>query len=335
MVLKRRLRKLQKLMSPMTLFPKLQFDSIRTISIDDRPRKVSEENLARTFDPHASGEFSAFIDSLPEVLKASELKRFSLELASIYSRGGSIAVMIGGHVIKTGLAPILIDLMRRRIVTSISMNSAASIHDTENALFARTSEDVAANIQDGTFGMSRETGEFINGSLLKYFSEPEIGYGEALGLALQANSAPYRHESLLASAVELGVPVTVHAAIGTDIIHQQPSMRGDVTGELSFRDFRLFARLCAELDNGAAVNMGSAVIMPEVFLKAVTVARNLGLGGRNFITANFDMLQHYRPQMNVLERPTNPDGVFYNFTGHHELMIPLWASMVKLAISQA
>jgi hypothetical protein len=226
--------------------------------------------------------------------------------------------------------------MERRILTSISMNSAAAIHDVENAIFGRTSEDVATNIQDGSFGMSRETGELINGTLATAFSEDtEIGYGEALGLRLIADKADHLQNSVLAAAVRLQVPVTVHAAIGTDIVHQQPTMRGDVTGEMSFRDFRLLARLCGEAQDGVVMNVGSAVIMPEVFLKAITVARNLGIGGRGFVTANFDMLQHYRPQMNILERPTKPDGRFFSFTGHHEIMIPLVAAALKLSIERA
>ena len=319
----------------MTLFPKLTLDGVRTISIADRPRKVGEENFAHVFDSNVEGEFCAFVDSLPNVLKAADLRLFCDELAAIHNSEKKIALLFGGHVIKTGLAPVLIDLMRRGIVTSISMNSAASIHDVESAIFGHTSEDVAENLKDGTFGMSRETGEFINGTLAKYYEQDDIGYGEALGLELLARNAMNAGVSVIAQAVALRVPVTVHAAIGTDIIHQQPTMRGDITGEMSFRDFRLFARICAELEGGAALNIGSSVIMPEVFLKAVTVARNLGLGGRHFITANFDMIQHYRPQMNILERPTKPDSKFYNFVGHHEIMIPLWAAMLKLAINRS
>ena len=319
----------------MTLYPKLRLDGVRTISIADRPRKVAEEDFASPFGAKPGGEFEHFVASLPHVLKAGDLKRFTDELAAIHGNGRSIAVMFGGHVIKTGLGPVVIDLMQRGIITSVSMNSAASIHDVETALFGRTSEDVAANLKDGTFGMSRETGEFINGTLANSMSADEVGYGEALGLELASVNASNAAISVIAQAVALKVPVTVHAAIGTDIIHQQPTMRGDVTGEMSFRDFRLFARICAELDGGAAINLGSAVIMPEVFLKAVTVARNLGLGGRHFISANFDMLQHYRPQMNVLERPTQPDSKFYSFTGHHEIMVPLWAAMLKLAVTRS
>jgi hypothetical protein len=268
-------------------------------------------------------------------LKARDLRTFCQSLADIRKSGKKVAVMFGGHVIKTGLAPIIIDLAERGLITSVAMNSAAAIHDSESALFGRTSEDVETNIQDGTFGMSRETGDFINGSLLAYFDKEHVGYGEALGLALLERGAEHAKTSVLARCVELRVPVTVHAAIGTDIVHQQPTMRGDVTGEMSFRDFRLLAGICGELQDGAAINIGSSVIMPEVFLKAVTIARNLNLGGRNLTTANFDMLQHYRTQMNVLERPTRPDSRFYSFTGHHEIMVPLFAATYKHYVAQS
>lgn len=312
-----------------SLFPKIDLQGVTTLSILAKPRKVEMGILASPFDPGSDGEFADFLASLPDVLKVQDLKLFTHELAAIRRAGLSVAIMMGGHVIKTGLAPVIIDLMERKLVTSISMNSAASIHDVESAMFGRTSEDVEANIQDGTFGMSKETGEFINGALRKHFTGSDIGYGEALGLAMIEAAAPNLGISVIARAIELRIPVTVHAAIGTDIVHQQPTMEGDVTGEMSFRDFRLLARICGELSGGAAINIGSSVIMPEVFLKAVTVARNLKLGAREMTTANFDMMQHYRTQMNILQRPTHPDGKFYGFTGHHELMVPLFAAMYK------
>jgi deoxyhypusine synthase len=318
-----------KLFEPMTLFPKISFDKVETVSINDRPRKVDISNLGKVFTPDSTGEFRTFLESLPDVLKARDLKEFAAELAHRRNDGKSVALMFGGHVIKTGLAPLVNDLMQAGLITSLSMNSAAAIHDAESALFGTTSEDVEQNILDGTFGMSRETGEFINGTLAKYFEEAEVGYGEALGLEIIERNAPYAENSVLAGAVRMQIPVSVHAAIGTDIVHQQPTMRGDVTGEMSFRDFRLLATICGGLQDGAAINVGSSVIMPEVFLKGITIARNLKLGGRNMITANFDMLQQYRTQMNILERPTRPNSKFYNFTGHHEIMVPLFAATYK------
>ena len=229
-----------------------------------------------------------------------------------------------------GFPPCCVDLLERRIITGVAMNSAASIHDVETALWAQTSEDVAANLQDGTFGMARETGEFINGVLADAWQSSDFGYGEALGMALEQRRAKHRSLSILAACSRLGIPVTVHAAIGTDIVHQQPTMNGGATGELSFRDFRTLCSLCQKLRSGAVVlNIGSAVILPEVFLKALTVARNLGSRARGFTTAVFDMLNQYRPAMNVQLRPTQGGGRGLYFTGHHEIMIPLLAAMVK------
>jgi hypothetical protein len=200
----------------------------------------------------------------------------------------------------------------------------------ETALFGITSEDVAANIADGSFGMSRETGEFINTTLTKaHRSGSDVGYAEALGDRLLSDGAPNAAISILAAGCRLGVPVSVHAAIGTDVVHQQPTMDGAATGELSLRDFRLLARIVADLGSGGvALNVGSAVILPEVFLKALTVARNLGHDVRDFSTANFDFIQHYRPRMNIVTRPTAAGGRGFQFTGHHELLFPLFVAMI-------
>ena len=238
-----------------------------------------------------------------------------------------VVVLIGAHVIKVGLAPLLIDLMKRKVITCIAMNSAAAIHDVETALWGMTSEDVEANLADGQFGMAKETGEFINGTL-RSAVRSTAGYGETLGKALL--TSPQKERSLLASCYKLKVPVTVHAAIGTDIIHQQPTMDGAVTGEMSFRDFRVLCNVVKDLRGGGVViNIGSAVILPEVFLKALTVARNLGYNAKGFSSANFDMIQHYRPRVNVVHRPTRNGGRGYLFTGHHEIMIPLVCAMIK------
>jgi hypothetical protein len=274
--------------------------------------------------------FSAFVAGLPGYLKAQDLRDLSQRIARARRAGKPVLVMMGAHVIKVGLAPILVDLLERRIITAVAMNSAASIHDVETALWAKTSEDVATNLQDGSFGMARETGEFINGVLREAWQSSDLGYGEALGMALIQHKAKFRSSSVLATCARLAVPATVHAAIGTDIIHQQPSMHGGATGELSFRDFRTLCAVCRGLTRGAVVlNIGSAVIMPEVFLKALTVARNLGAPARGFTTAVFDMLHQYRPTVNVQLRPTQGGGQGFSFTGHHELMVPLIAAMVK------
>ena len=313
----------------MTRYTRADLSRVRTISVGTRHSKVRPADFAVPFDADRDS-FSAFVRGLPRILKGTDLRALVQDIRASRRVGKPVIAMIGAHVIKVGLAPVIIDLMKRKMITAVAMNSAAAIHDVETALWGKTSEDVAASLADGRFGMARETGEFINGVLTEAFRSTDLGYGEALGKALARRRGRASSHSILLAAHRLGVPVTVHAAIGTDIIHQQPTMDGAATGELSFRDFRLLCRLCMDLRGGGVVlNIGSAVILPEVFLKALTVARNLGAKARGFTTAVFDMNQHYRPTMNVQLRPTQDGGKGYYFTGHHELMIPLLAAMVK------
>ena len=309
------------------MFPQLDFSTIKTYSVAERTSKVRLADCARPFA--AGGSFAAFLDTLPAILKAAELKTFASEIADAARATEPVILMMGAHVIKVGLAPVVIDLMERGIVTHVAMNSAGAIHDAESALFGVTSEDVATNLQDGSFGMWRETGDFINGTLARAVDTQTCGFAEALGRGLIDSAAPNLAYSIMAAGVRLGVPVSVHAAIGTDIVHQQPTMDGAVTGEMSFRDFRVLAHSVARLRARSVVmNVGSAVILPEVFLKALTVARNLGHDARGFSAANFDMIQHYRPNVNVVARPTLGTGRGHVFTGHHEIMLPLLAAMV-------
>jgi len=313
----------------MTTFKRVDLSQVTTLSVRKRKSKVTPRDFAKPFDEHRDS-FSEFAAGLPSILKVNDLRTLVDDIVRSRRKNRPVILMLGAHVIKVGLAPILIDLLKREIVTTVAMNSAAAIHDVETALWGKTSEDVSANLLDGTFGMARETGEFVNGTLRKAFAESDRGYGEALGLELLSCNAPHRDVSLLAACSSLGVPATVHVAIGTDIVHQQPSMDGAVTGELSFRDFRLFCAICKNLSRGGVVlNVGSAVIMPEVFLKALTVARNLGARARGFTTAVFDMNVHYRPTMNVQLRPTEGGGKGFSFTGHHEIMVPLLAALLK------
>jgi hypothetical protein len=312
----------------MARFKQFDLGKVKTISIKERMSKVAIGDFARPFDPSTSS-FSDFLDSLPSILVADDFKRVASGIVSAYKGGFPVILMMGAHVIKVGCSPIIIDLMRQGIVTSVAMNSAAAIHDIETALWGVTSEDVDDNLADGTFGMWKETGEFVNLTLTDA-AESGIGYGEALGEELIKRAAPHKTESILATGCELNIPVTVHVAIGTDIVHQQPTMNGSATGEMSFRDFKIFCTGVSGLTGGGAVlNVGSAVILPEVFLKALTVVRNTGYDARGFITANFDMLQHYRPRMNVVQRPTRNGGYGYSITGHHEIMIPLLAAAIK------
>jgi hypothetical protein len=227
--------------------------------------------------------------------------------------------------VKTGLAPLLVDLMRRGILTHLAMNGSAAIHDYEIARFGATSEDVAAGLRDGTFGMADETGREMNTAFVRGMAE-QRGMGEALGRALDTNAEMVNPElSLLLAAHRLGVPATVHAALGAEIIHQHPAANGAAIGDTSHRDFRRLAASLSDLDDGGVVlNLGSAVIMPEVFLKALTIARNLNAGApRNFVSVDLDMQRHYRPRMNVVQRPTLDSGKGYEITGHHEIMVPL------------
>jgi hypothetical protein len=233
---------------------------------------------------------------------------------------------MGAHVIKCGLQPVLKSLIEADVITAIAMNGAGSIHDYELSLIGETSEDVGAVLHEGHFGMAEETGRDINRAIREGVSRG-LGYGEAVGRFIIANDNPYRGQSLLATCVEHDIPVTIHVALGTDIIHQHPQADGAMLGEASFTDFRIFTSVVSELGNGGVyLNIGSAVIMPEVFLKALSIAQNLGHHVDGFTTANFDMQQHYRPLQNVVKRPTSGKSRGYTITGHHEIMVPLLAA---------
>jgi len=313
----------------MTRFKRIDLSGVRTTSIKERKSKVGVRDFATLYDP-AQHSFSQFLDSIPSILGANDLKHVVQHVVDARKNKKPVIVMMGAHVIKVGCSPIIIDLVKQNIATAVAMNSAAAIHDVETAMWGVTSEDVADNISDGSFGMWTETGEFINGTLTQTFHESDAGYGEALGEALIKRDAPNLDFSILAAGISANIPVTVHAAIGTDIVHQQPTMNGAATGELSFRDFRIFTEVVAGLKGGGVVlHFGSAVILPEVFLKALTVARNIGHDVKGFVTANFDMIQHYRPRVNVVQRPTQDSGKGYSITGHHEIMIPLLAAAIK------
>ncbi len=312
----------------MSRFRQFDLSGIKTVSIKERKSKVGTADFAKPFDP-SGGSFKDFLNSLPSILISKDFKEIVNEIISARGRGLPVIVMMGAHVIKVGCSPLLIDLMQRGFVTAVAMNSASAIHDVETAMWGVTSEDVAGNLTDGSFGMWKETGDFINNTLAASMGT-ETGYGEALGDELIRRNPPELRHSILAAACRLNIPATVHAAIGTDIVHQQPTMNGSVTGEMSFRDFKLFCSTVGLLVGGGVVlNFGSAVILPEVFLKALTIVRNTGIDARGFITANFDMLQHYRPTMNVVQRPTQDGGRGYSVTGHHELMIPLLCAAIR------
>ncbi len=312
----------------MSKYKKINLSRVKTYSIKKRKSKVELNLLAKVFDPKKDS-FSDYLDSLPKFLAVNDLKEFAQLIVKARNKNKPIIFMIGAHVIKVGLSPVLIDLMKQDFISAIAMNSAGAIHDSELAFFGKTSEDVAAGITDGSFGMAAETGEFINSTLSKY-EHSDLGYGEALAIEMKLRKAKNRKLSLLYNAYEMNKPVTVHAAIGTDITHQHPNVNGSAIGKLSLNDFQILCEVVSKLGNGGVVaNIGSNVILPEVFLKALTVARNLNYKVFNFTTANFDFIQHYRPRVNVVQRPTQDGGKGFMFTGHHEIMIPLLAAMIK------
>lgn len=308
--------------------------AVRTVPIALRPNKVRAEEFASP-PPSAGRTFAAFLASLPDVLVARDFGRVVDAIVNAKLTDKAVVVMLGGHVVKTGLAPLLIDLMSRGIITHLAMNGSAAIHDYEVARFGGTSEDVAAGLRDGTFGMAEETGRGLNDAFTAGMKNGQ-GMGEAVAVALSAErSLAHPELSIILGAHRLDVPVTVHAALGAEIIHQHPAANGAAIGDTSHRDFRrLAASLPALHDGGVVLNLGSAVIMPEVFLKALTIARNLGDGKpTNFTTCDLDMQRHYRPRMNVVQRPTLAGGAGYEITGHHELMVPLlaWSVVEKLS----
>jgi hypothetical protein len=257
--------------------------------------------------------------------------------AILYARESQKAIIwgLGGHVIKVGLGPLISDLIDHGFVTGIALNGSAAIHDFEVAYRGATSEEVEEQINSGRFGMARETGEFMNRAVSEAATD-QIGMGESLGLFIDRNEPPFEYAamSILARAYRKEIPVTVHVAIGTDVIHIHPSASGPDLGEATYRDFRLLCTMTRELHGGGVfLNVGSAVILPEVFLKAVSVVRNLGFELEEFTTANFDFIQHYRPTQNVLKRPTQNSGQAIALTGHHEIMIPLIAAALKGALA--
>jgi hypothetical protein len=304
---------------------------VTTVPLAGRPNKVDSSLLAA--GPGDDHTFHAFLDSLPDVLAARDLRAVIAGVADAAQAGRGVVLLVGGHVIKVGLGPLLRVLMARGVVTHLALNGAAAIHDFELAAFGGTSEDVESGLADGSFGMAEETGAEMNATI-RAAAEAGQGMGEGLAGALWARRVlPGRDASVLLAAHELKVPVTVHAAIGAEIIHQHPTADGAALGATSHRDFRRLAGALPALDQGGAVlNLGSAVVLPEVFLKALTIARNLDSGRpTHFLAADFDMQRHYRPRVNVVQRPTRAGGAGYLLTGHHEIMIPLlvWGILEK------
>ena len=305
----------------------LDFSGVSTYPIATRKNKMNvRDDFARPVQPGMT--VSELLAAMPDQLGSQALNRVIDAIVAAREKGKPVVMAMGGHVIKCGLQPVLKALIEADVITAVALNGAGSIHDFEIALIGATSEDVGAVLHAGTFGMAEETGAEINAALKKGVAEG-LGHGESLGRMILERELPYRDQSLMAACVQKGIPVTVHVAIGTDITHQHPSADGAVLGAASFTDFRILTSVVSELgDGGVYLNIGSAVLLPEVFLKALSIAQNLGHHVDHFTTANFDMQQHYRPLTNVVRRPTSGDSRGYTVTGHHEIMIPLLAAGV-------
>jgi hypothetical protein len=305
----------------------LDLSRVRTYPLNSRVSKVSVADFGR---PHARGSrLSGFVASLPRILAADQLRAVAASIVRGRERHRPLIWGMGAHVLKVGLAPLIIDLMERRFITAIALNGAGIVHDFETAIAGQTSEEVDAVLASGEFGMARETGEEINRAIV-LGDRDGMGLGASVGRYIaRRRGTKYKRLSILAAAWRLQIPATVHVAIGTDIVHMHPSCDPAAVGRGSHLDFRTLAGEVARLGGGGVyLNVGSAVLLPEVFLKAVTLARNLGHTIKDFTTANFDFIQGYRPNANVVNRPTKGVGRGYSLTGHHEIMIPLLAAML-------
>jgi hypothetical protein len=304
-----------------------EFDlrGVRTYPLASRTSKVGVAQFAK---PYAKGSgLPAWISSLPSVLAADDFKAVVAALVDARRRDRGIVWGLGGHVFKTGLSPVLIDLMRRGFVSAIATNGAGIIHDFEIALGGATSEDVDAALGPGRFGMAEETGAGLNDAVVAGVADG-LGFGQSVGRFLDARNPPFADRSVAVMARRLGIPLTVHVALGTDITHMHPRVSGAAIGEASLRDFRYFVSSVARLEGGVYLNCGSAVVLPEVFLKAVALARNDGRRLDGLTTVNLDFVKLYRPMTNVVTRPTAGIGRGYSLTGHHEILIPLLAAAV-------
>jgi hypothetical protein len=316
---------------------RLDFSRLKTLPLSERTNKVRLADLSPAPDAATSARDLDPLALLPDILIGHDFPAYAQAVAAARKSGNPFLMMIGGHVIKTGQSPLIIDLMRRGVITHLAANGSVSIHDFELALIGETSEDVGANLPDGKFGNWEETGAGLNAAV-NSGARDGLGYGAAVGRYIVEKNLPHRDVSVFATAYELGIPATVHVAFGNDIIHQHPTWDGALMGQATQRDFQTLAESIADLDGGAVMNLGSAVVMPETFLKALSVARNL-TGGKPvaFTNAVFDMIRQYRPLVNVAERPTasgGPAAKGYVFTGHHEILFPLFYVAVRRAMEE-
>ena len=306
-------------------FDWIDSQKMRTISLKERKSTVGVDDFSRIFAK--GGTFGDFYDALPNILAGRDFRKIVQSLVDAFQEKKMAVLAMGAHPVKLGLSPIIISLIERGVFKAVAMNGACIIHDVEIAMAGQTSEDVAEELDQGTFGIARETAEFINAAIREGVMRG-LGLGESLGRKILDANFPHTALSIMAAGSRLGIPVTVHVAIGTDVIHMHPSTDGAAIGEASYRDFKIFSSIISKLEDGVYINLGSAVILPEVFLKAISLVRNLGHQVNRFTTVNMDFLQHYRPTVNVVNRPTRKGGKGYTLTGHHEIMFPLLAAAV-------
>jgi len=298
---------------------------LKTYPLASRKSKVDRADFAHPWKPQ--GTLEDFLEGLPNILAAGDFKAVVSAIVKAHKASKHVVMAMGAHVIKVGLNPVVVDMMERGVITAIAMNGAGIIHDLELALIGRTSEDVLEGLEQGAFGMAEESADFLNRAVAEAAKEGS-GLGQAVGRAIIKENLPFVKDSILAASARLEIPATVHVAIGTDIIHIHPGFDPEAAGKASYDDFRLFASVVAALEDGVYMNVGSAVIMPEVFLKALTLVRNLGHKVKRFTTVNMDFIRHYRPMTNVVHRPTASGGQGYALIGHHEMMFPLLAAAV-------
>lgn len=307
-------------------FPPLDFSRVQTYPLSQRKSKVATSILGKPWQ--VGGTLRDFLHLLPETLAAADFREVVTRLVTAVRAQRPVILGMGAHPLKVGLSPLIIDLLERGIVSAVAMNGAGVIHDFELASHGETSEDVTTALADGSFGMARETGEFVNSAIRDGVTEQGVGIGQAVGERIAAAGFPHVSLSVLAACVRLQVPACVHVAVGTDIIHMHPQVDGAALGEGSLRDFRLLTAVVAQLEGGVFLNLGSAVIIPEVFLKALSLARNLGYTVNTMTTVDLDFVRHYRPAVNVVTRPTQNGGRGFHLTGHHELLFPLLCAAV-------
>jgi hypothetical protein len=296
---------------------------ITTYSIKERNSKVKVEDFSKPFKKNSG--ISHFLGNLPEILAGKDFKEVVKSISEAHKSNKMVVFGLGAHVIKVGLSPIIIDLIERGVIKGLAFNGAGVVHDFEVAFAGKTSEDVDSEIDSGTFGMAEETGRIINEAIHEGVNKG-FGIGKSIGALILKSNFPYKELSIFAACHRLDIPVTVHVALGTDIFHFHPGADWSIIGKGGDIDFRLFSGLISSMEEGVYVNIGSAVILPEVFLKALTLARNLGHKVEKLTTVNMDFIQHYRPLTNVVRRPTQKGGRGYSLTGHHEIMVPLLAA---------